>query len=282
MIKKIIIFLCILSVFSFIFQILEEKLHLFNIRKAMTQCGINCSIINYQPGIHFNRYILKLSKDVSYLEFYKLSKPLCKYSRMDCVAYKNDDEYIIDVNKSTRKIQATNQLCSQTNHYNILDFKGSELLINIFNNIMLIGIKTDFFINSLKNFTTSCVLREDLSIEEIVYLIESRKHKHFRDNRYIENTQLNNIFIIIDKTTHADMDFILKYGKEVGIYVIMIADQRMINEYGLQVDYLFYHNDILDTYDIGKISPILPVHFSSYSSDVYVFNRTFGSRVCII
>jgi hypothetical protein len=263
-------------------QIGEEKLHLFKIQKAITQCGLNGNIINYQRGIHFNRYTLRLNNHISYLEFHKLSKPLCKYANVDCIAYKNDDEYIIDVNRHKRKLQTLDKLCSQTNHYNIFDFKGSKLLINIFNHIMLIDVNKQFFINSLKNFTTSCTLRDDLTTEDIVYLIEHRKHKYFRENQYIENTNLNNIFAIIDDVVNEDINFILKHGKEVGIYLILIANQQMINEYGLKVDYIFYHSDVLETYDIRKISPIIPVNFTEHTSDVYIFNRTFGSRVCIL
>jgi hypothetical protein len=256
--------------------------HSMSLEDALIKCNLNMSVIDIKTGIYCDRYILQLGQGqayMSYLDFYQFSSMLCKYTKKDCAAYKKDDYYIVDINKERHDLSKLNTVCSQTNYYNIYDFQGEKLLINIFHNIMLININTNFFINTIKNQTTNCIFKDNMSINDILSLIEQRKHMYFRTN---ENTKgLPYVFAFI-YNDHDQIPFILKHSASVKVFVILVGNQSMVYQYHTLVDYIFYHGDDTKNHQLKKVLKTINVNFSDSKNDILIFNKYFKDRVCII
>lgn len=236
--------------------------------------GIQVLNTNVTYGVHFDRHVLKINKNLTFLEFKSLENDIRNFTNDSCFLNKYNGTYIIDVNKTNSCRKMTSML-SQVNCYNVFSFVGERLLVGVFYNIMIINLNSNFFINTLKTCTTSAKVIENADMDSILQELYQRSHPLQRSKTKEQDSCL---FFIINKP-HPSLPFVLKYGKKFGIYVVMIGNQMMLNKYGNLVDYIFLTSMLGKHISTDLINRNLPLSYTQDASDVILFNSLTSQRI---
>jgi hypothetical protein len=236
--------------------------------------GIQVLNTNVTSGIHFDRHVVKINKNLTFLEFKSLEHDIRNFTNEHCFLNKHNGTYMIDVNK--RNVHRNmNSMLSQVNCYNVFSFMCERLLISVFYNIMVINLHLNFFIKTLKNYTTNAQVIENGSMDSILQELYKRSHPLQRRKTTEQDPFL---FFIVNKP-HSSLPFLLKYGKKFGIYVVMIGDQIMLNAYGNLVDYIFLTSKLGKHISTDLVNRNLPLQHTQDASDVILFNALTSQRI---
>lgn len=268
----------ITSIISILATIYVQK-YLEQRQNTITQFfdSINIIIQNTETiaGINFDRHILELHTQLSFLQFKNLEPDINKFLNKKCFLHKQCNKYIIDINNNRHK-HIDNNLITQTNCYNSYNFTGKRLLINNNKNILIIHVDIQFFIDSILQKTTDSTLLQYTSIHEICQMIHQRKHA------YKTEKQTSKVFAILHANqVNSKLRFILKYCKSVNIFIILIGNQNVINDYGKEFDCIFATSIIGRPICLKTIKKYTPIEQLNNSSDIILLQKNMLERIYI-
>jgi hypothetical protein len=249
--------------------------HHLTIEDFFNAININIYTMQTIKGINFDRYVLKLSTELSFLQFKNLEEDINIFLRRRCLVYKQGSNYIIDITNAVPRLKAQN-LVSQTDCYNSYDFTGRRLLINCHKNILLINVNTEFFSNSILKKTTNSALVINKSLEYIKQIIHTRKFS------YHKNPSMATLFFLLQaKDITSELNFVIKYGKSVKIFLIVVGNQQIIDEYGKKFDAIFATSVLGTPVKLHNITPYTPINQLIDQTDVILLNQHMFERIYI-